>query len=1187
MDQAPARPARKEWIANPVITICGRIEIAWDGRQLESTLPGRQGRLLFAYMLLNRSRAVRRDELVEALWADEGLPSGGDALLSPPLSRLRKVLGPGRIDGRSELTLNLGEDAWVDWEVARETLTDAQRTFTEGEFRDSWERATEAERILSGGLLPGLEARWIEEHRIELEEARLVALETVARSGARLGAPEQARAERSARAAVDASPFRESARVALIEVMRAQGNVAEALRSYEDLRVLLREELGTFPSPELTKLHEQLLNSHETDRSAPSPGRPSQRPAGESPGSRPPIAIGRQIDPRIGERAMVGRDEIMDQLREELDLAVDGELRIALLGGEGGVGKTRIAAELAASRDDISVLYGRCEPDEIRPFRLWSGLLRSAINQIDGCETSEIVGGDGPILARILPELGHRIGLPAPGPATDLESERQALFGAVLRTIGRITAFRPLLMVVDDLHWADRSTLLMLSSLTGDDPPKGMLALGTYRDTELSAESMLMDTLINLQRHRPTIRLRVESLETEDIRRLIEDRIDGDLADVLRDQTAGNPFFIEQVVRHLEETGEKIPDAVPDGVREVISQRVARLPEGGAGLLRRAALIGREFDLPILLATTSSSEDEVIKLLDEASRSGLLDESPSVAGRYAFVHALLRSTLIEELSLTRRSRVHRDIGEAIEKEMRGKPDQLPGELAWHFGQAGPSESDRAVLYATRAAEQAESRLAYDEAVAFYDNAIRSTRLDEPVDEGTLAKLLLSRAEAEWRIGKLQKAGDTFFEAAQAARASGLPDLLARAAVGTCWGSWDAFDADRGEQLDLLQEALESIGPADGPLRAQILANLAQVLYFGSGVTDRARDLAIEAEELAARLGDPQTEFIVLAATSFRRWEPDNKHLRLSTTDRMVEIAEFSADPEDLAEALAWRSVAHINLGRIAEADADQARHAVLNKTLPQISVSTAAMRAARCFLEGRWDEGEQITREQLDSGIPKAAAIAMQDAHQFIVLAQQGRLHEPIDRIESMAAESAGWETWPTWRLGLLLAKIHAGRSEEVRAELKRIDYNGLDGVRQLNITYLSFCAVATMAVAELEDAAAAAKLTELMEPYAGEWVIFGPAGACMGPVELLLGEMYLLQNRDREAATALERSLVTCEEMEARPYLARTAMGLSEALRRLGDPDGPDRSADLFGTGRSIAHDLGMRPVLERYSRS
>ncbi|HTU16306.1 MAG TPA: AAA family ATPase [Solirubrobacterales bacterium] len=1173
-------------MANPVITICGRIEIAWDGHRLEGSLPGRQGRLLFAYMLLNRSRAVRRDELVEALWADEGLPSGGDALLSPPLSRLRKVLGPGRIEGRSELTLVLGDEAEVDWEIARETLIDAQRAFTGGEFRDSWEGATEAERILGGGLLPGLEARWIEEHRIELEEARLSALETVARAGARLGGPEQARAERSARAAVEASPFRESARVALIEVMRAQGNVAEALRSYEELRVLLREELGTFPSPELTDLHEQLLNAHETDQSGPTPGRTSESNGTDVSASRAPVTIGRQIDPRMAERAMVGRDEIMEQLREELELAANGELRIALLGGEGGVGKTRLAAELAASREDISVLYGRCEPDEIRPFRVWSGLLRSAIDQIEGFEASDIVGDDGPILARILPELGYRVGLPAPGPAADLESERQALFGAVLRTIGRITAYRPLLMVVDDLHWADRSTLLMLSSLAGDDPPRGMLALGTYRDTELPPESMLMDTLINLQRHRPTIRLRVESLETDDIRRLIEDRVDGDLADVLRDQTAGNPFFIEQVVRHLEETGERFPSAVPDGVREVISQRVARLPEGGPELLRRAALIGREFDLPILLATTSSTEDEVIRLLDEASRSGLLDESPSVAGRYAFVHALLRSTMYEQLGLTRRSRVHRDIGEAIEKAVRGKPDQRPGELAWHFGQAGPAEADRAVLYATRAAEQAESRLAYDEAVVFYDNAIRSARSDEPVDEGTLAKLLLSRAEAEWRIGELQKAGDTFFEAAHAARASGLPDLLARAAVGTCWGSWDAFDADRREQLDLLQEALDAIGPADGPLRAQVLANLAQVLYFGSGVTDRARDLAIEAERLATRLGDPQTEFIVLAATSFRRWEPDNKDLRLSTTDRMVEIAELSADPEDLAEALAWRSVAHINLGRIAEADADQARHAVLNKTLPQISVSTAAMRAARCFLEGSWDEGERITREQLDAGIPKAAAIAIQDAHQFIVLAQQGRLHEHIDRIESMAAESAGWETWPTWRLGLLLAKVHAGRADEVREELKGVDYDGLDGVRQLNITYLSFCTVAALAVAELEDVAAAAKLTDLMEPYAGEWVIFGPAGACMGPVELLLGEMYLVQDRDREAATSLERSLSTCREMGARPYLARTALGLSEALRRLGDPDGPDRSAELFETGHSIALELGMRPVLSRYAR-
>ncbi|MGB0121206.1 MAG: BTAD domain-containing putative transcriptional regulator, partial [Solirubrobacterales bacterium] len=258
---SPADTGNSALKANPEITLCGRLSVSWDGKQLEGDLPGRQGRMLFAYLVLNRKHPVRRDQLVEALWADEGLPSGGDGLLSPPLSRLRKALGPGRLNGRSELSLELGDRVWIDWESAQEALGEAQTLLAEGDARGAWEKGLQAEATFGGGLLPGLEASWIDELRVLLEEYRLKSLEAIARAGARLGPAEFPRAERAARDAVEASPFRESARAAQIEVMRAQGNIAEALRTFDDLRVLLREDLGTFPSAELNELHDQLLNA--------------------------------------------------------------------------------------------------------------------------------------------------------------------------------------------------------------------------------------------------------------------------------------------------------------------------------------------------------------------------------------------------------------------------------------------------------------------------------------------------------------------------------------------------------------------------------------------------------------------------------------------------------------------------------------------------------------------------------------------------------------------------------------------------------------------------------------------------------------------------------------------------------------------------------------------------------------
>ena len=218
-----------------------------QGRRLEDTLRGRQGRLLFAYLALNRDRPVRRDELAEALWSGKGAPPAYESLLAPPLSRLRKALGPGVLEGRSELQLILPDDAWIDWEVAPERVARRPRALEAGTRRRRGTAAKEAVEIAERGLLPGLEAPWIDARRGELADLRVEALETLAVVGTRLGGAAWPEAEQAARAAVQAQPFRESARAALMEVLRARGNVNEALRVYEDIRVLLREELGSSP----------------------------------------------------------------------------------------------------------------------------------------------------------------------------------------------------------------------------------------------------------------------------------------------------------------------------------------------------------------------------------------------------------------------------------------------------------------------------------------------------------------------------------------------------------------------------------------------------------------------------------------------------------------------------------------------------------------------------------------------------------------------------------------------------------------------------------------------------------------------------------------------------------------------------------------------------------------------------
>jgi len=252
------------------IQVCGRLTVELQGRRLEDSLRGRQGRLLFAYLVLNRDRPVRRDELADALWAGSGAPPAYESLLAPPLSRLRKALGPGVLEGRTELALNLPADTVVDWELARESVPRARRALDAGDLQVAWEAAGAAIEIADRGLLPGLEAPWIDSRRSELADLRVEALEALATAGLKLGGAAWPEAEAAARSAVQAEPFRESARAVLIEVLRARGNVAEALRAYEEVRVLLREELGTSPGSALAALHDQLLRD-EAPAPAPKP----------------------------------------------------------------------------------------------------------------------------------------------------------------------------------------------------------------------------------------------------------------------------------------------------------------------------------------------------------------------------------------------------------------------------------------------------------------------------------------------------------------------------------------------------------------------------------------------------------------------------------------------------------------------------------------------------------------------------------------------------------------------------------------------------------------------------------------------------------------------------------------------------------------------------------------------------
>ena len=240
------------------IQLCGRLVAEVAGRRVEDDLPGRQGRLLFAFLAAGRARRSTRDELVSALWP-EGPPDAADASLAALLSKLRRVLGQGVLEGKAEVRLALAPEAWIDVEAAAAGVHRAESAVALGEWARAWAPARTALYVADRGFLPGYDAHWIEERRRWLEDVRLRALECVGTVGLRMGGTELAAAERAGRALVEAAPFRESGYRRLMEALAARETVAEALRVYDRLRVLLREELGVAPGAASQELHRTLL----------------------------------------------------------------------------------------------------------------------------------------------------------------------------------------------------------------------------------------------------------------------------------------------------------------------------------------------------------------------------------------------------------------------------------------------------------------------------------------------------------------------------------------------------------------------------------------------------------------------------------------------------------------------------------------------------------------------------------------------------------------------------------------------------------------------------------------------------------------------------------------------------------------------------------------------------------------
>jgi DNA-binding SARP family transcriptional activator len=812
-----------------------------DGAELVQSLRGRQVPLLLAYLVLHRSRSLGRDELIGAIWP-ESAPRSQDAALRTLLSRLRSSLGNEILIGRDELVLALPEPAWIDFEAAGVEAGRAQEALVRGDARAAWALAQVPLNIASRGLLPGVHAGWLEAHRRELAEIRLESLELIARAGLSLGGTQLASVERAARTLIETEPYRESGYVLLMGALEAQGNVAEGLRVFERLRGLLREEIGTSPSPDAMAAHERLLHpgGRATDGGPRDGGSAAERPAPRRSLALPPEIREQTSSP------IVGRLDELEQL-QSWRTGGPGRLveRVLMVSGEAGIGKTRLLAQTAreAHTAGAIVLAGRAPEETLVPYQpMLEAVGHFAINASLE-DLRAVTRHSGPGLGRLVPELHRRLPQvfsPDRSELGDAETDRYRLFEAVAALLGEIAALSQLLVVLDDLQWADRPTLLLLRHLARAPQASGLRILGAYRAGEPLSDGFLA-ALAALRHERLVRELEVRGLPERDATELVRVRSPATpsaaFARELYAGTEGNPFFIEEMVRHLADSGVSSQEAsagelqrfgLPEGVRGVLARRLERLDADGLECLRVASVIGRDFDSSLLETVLGFEEERFLRALEVALDAGLIGESPGAPGRYSFGHALVRETLYAGMSSDRRTRVHRRVGTALEQ----LPDPPLGALAHHFTRAaGPPDAERAIRYAVAAGEQATRMLANEEAGKHYARALEVLERSSPDALERRCELMIELGEARVRSGERPSAWIVFREAAVLAGRLGDGALMARAAIAASRGFIQPAGVIDEELIALLEQALEMAPDNLSLTRVALITRLCGALYF--------------------------------------------------------------------------------------------------------------------------------------------------------------------------------------------------------------------------------------------------------------------------------------------------------------------------------------------------------------------
>jgi tetratricopeptide (TPR) repeat protein len=906
-------------------------------------------------------------------------------------------------------------------------------------------------------------------------------------------------------------------------------------------------------------------------------------------------------------RVFVGREAELRQLQSAFDAATSGRGSLTMVVGEPGIGKTALCEQLATyvGLRGGRALVGHCyeEGSLSLPYLAFVEALRTYAQTCDVNLLREELGSGAPDVARIVSEIRERLRI-EPRPKGDPEEERYRLLQAVSDFLGSAAVAKPLLIILEDLHSADRGTLEMLEHVARSMGDKRLLLVGTYRDIEVDRTHPLSAALAELRRLPHFGRVLLRGLNADEVKRMLSGIAGQDvpwgLAEAVHRQTEGNPLFVQEVIRYLAEEGiiereegrwrarsdTPVEMRIPDGLRDVIGKRLSSLSESCNRVLSVAAVIGRDFQMEVLQKVAGVSDDELFGALEEARKAAVIEERTGAGAKvnYRFAHAFFRQTLYEETIAPRRIRLHQQVARALEEIYKDRLDQHAAELAEHFSYSSHrADLEKAVSYGEMAARRATDVYSYGEAARLLEQALKVQEVLDPEEKLKRCDLLLALGWARFHNHEYRRILDNEAPAVLAL-AEGAGDspracqacLLATAAIVGV-GEAPGFATDEAARW---VEAFDRYARPDTAERAWAIGNIAGTKIAAGDIAE-AWQLLRESVLLARKFKDA-TALVDFGGDYLWYLPPTAEHIK-EARQIIHEVKRVwnEADPFSMTWGMVAVGSFFLSLG---ERDQGEEIHRDLIESVrlarvPARQYVVRAVDAAYHIMKGQFEEAskchDDVLRLGSEMGTPQAAQVYANNFGPRLA-GYLGWGREELRRLEEWS-RAAGLSLPPAVRVYYLVC---GGETEGVETILGEVAEHYAAEPGKTRHTFGALLLLLETAVL-VNHRRAAETLSNLLAS-----VVYKTTGM-QNPtcVARHLGAATALLGRHEEARKHYAEAIKVCANMRFRPELALTRLQLAELLlehchRERGE------ALEHLDFAISEFRDMKMRPWLERALR-